>query len=119
MMVRYVYHLTHCLLFSVANFGMPSRWWLVCCPLQRATVSHALCFLEYRLGAPVADQILKHDSLDIAPIMGPLGSVPTIDVGHPNVLYRDPNRLAEFRGLCRTRDAPCVYLRLSLSTLGS
>lgn len=57
---------------------------------------------------------MKHYSLDFAPAMGPLGSVPATDVGHPNVLYCDPARGARLRGLRHKCDAPCVYMVLSL-----
>ena len=42
----------------------------------------------------------KHHSLDLAPVVGALGSIPTIDAGHPDVFRRDPTRVAEFCGLC-------------------
>lgn len=60
----------------------------------------------------MADQILEHVSLGIAPVMGPLGSVPAIDVGYPDGLCRDPDRRAEFGGLCHTRDAAYVYFSM-------
>lgn len=49
---------------------------------------------------PVADQILIFDSPGIAPVMGPVGPVPPLNVGYLDVLCRDPNLGNEFHWLC-------------------
>ena len=47
-----------------------------------------------------ADPILKHDSLGVAPVMGLVGPVPAINVGHLDVLYRIPTLGDEYGWLC-------------------
>ena len=84
--------------FLVAKYGIPSRWPSACCPSPRAIVSHVLISRKPEILRLIQ---LETPSLDFAAVVGPLGSIPTIDAWHLDVFRRDPTGGAGFGGLCR------------------